>query len=374
MRFEPILYESNVPFSPASPESVGMSPPPLRRAVETAHAWVDEGRIVGAVMLVIRRNRIVLHETVGWSDRERQIPMKIDTIFMMRSMTKPLLGTAILMLKEEGRLTLQDRVSAYLPAFDNERARDITIYQLLTHSSGITGSIVESIGTTQYASLREAVDEVGRKGPEHPPGTRYEYSDPGSSTLGAVAAEISGMPAENFITTRILEPLGMGDSFLDFKLQPGDPRTRRVAASYRRENGESGPWTKSWDNTEPEEVPFFRASGGLFASAIDYAKFLSCMLHGGRFGDRRLLSEETIRLATGPSPVSKEYGLQWEVFGDNVFGHGGFQGTLAWVDRAHDLIGLYLTQSQQTGNATRPEFKKLVESAIVGVVTLSPSA
>ncbi|UVK35744.1 beta-lactamase family protein (plasmid) [Mesorhizobium sp. AR10] len=364
MRFETILYEPSEPFSPASPESVGMSPPSLRHAVETARVWVDEGRIVGAVMLVIRRNRIVLHETVGWSDRERQIPMKTDTIFMMRSMTKPLLGTAILMLKEEGRLKLQDRVSKYLPAFDNERSRAITIYQLLTHSSGITGSIVEDNGS-RHASLREAVDEVGQKGPEHPPGTRYEYSDPGSSTLGAIAAEVSGMPAEDFIRTRILEPIGMGDSFLDFKLQPNDPRAGRVAASYRRENGESGPWTKSWDNTHPEEVPFFRASGGLFASAIDYAKFLSCMLHRGRFGDRRLLLGETVRLATSPSPVSKEYGFQWEVFGENVFGHGGFQGTLSWVDKAHDLIVLYLTQSESTGNATRPEFKKLVESAIV---------
>ncbi|MER8543308.1 beta-lactamase family protein [Mesorhizobium sp. M1334] len=365
MRFETILYEPNEPFSPASPESVGMSLPLLRHAVETVHAWVDEDRIVGAAMLVICRNQIVLHETVGWSDRERQIPMKTDTIFMMRSMTKPLLGTAILMLKEEGRLTLEDRVSKYLPAFDNERSRDITIYQLLTHTSGITGSIVEDIGTTRYASLREAVDEVGRKGPEHPPGTRYEYSDPGSSTLGAVVAEISGMPVEDFITTRVLKPLGMGDSFLDFKLQPGDPRAGRVAASYRRENGESGPWTKSWDNTQPEEVPFFRASGGLFASAIDYAKFLSSMLHSGRFGDRRLLSEDSVELATSPGVVSKEYGLQWQTFGDCVFGHGGFQGTLSWVDKANDVIGLYLTQSERTGNATLPEFKKLVESTIV---------
>ncbi|MFB9984678.1 serine hydrolase domain-containing protein [Mesorhizobium kowhaii] len=359
------MYNCYEPFSPASPESVGMSPPFLRHAIETARVWVDEGRIVGAVMLVIRRNKIVLHEAVGWSDGERLLPMKNDTIFMMRSMTKPLLGTAILMLKEEGRLTLEDRVSENLPAFDNERSRDITIYQLLTHTSGITGSIVEDIETTRYSSLREAVDDVGRKGPEHPPGTRYEYSDPGSSTLGAIAAEVSGIPAEEFIRTRILEPLQMGDSFLDFKLQPGDPRAGRVAASYCRENGESGRWTKSWDNTQPDEVPFFRASGGLFASAMDYAKFLSCILHGGRFGDRLLLSEETIRLATSPDLVSKEYGLHWKVYGDNVFGHGGDQGTLSWVDKAHDLIGLYLTQSQRPGNTTRPEFKKLVDNAIV---------
>ncbi|MBB5538756.1 serine hydrolase domain-containing protein [Rhizobium giardinii] len=365
MNYETVRYELSEPFSPASPESVDMLPQSLRLAVETARVWVDEGRIVGAVMLVIRRNRIVLHEAVGWSDRERQIPMKTDTIFMMRSMTKPLLGTAILMLKEDGRLTLQDRVCEYLPAFDNERSRDITIYQLLTHTSGITGSIVGNIGAARYASLRQAVDEVGRKGPEHPPGTRYEYSDPGSSTLGAVVAEISEMPVEDFISNRILEPLRMGDSFLDFKLQPGDPRAERVAASYCRENGESGPWTKTWDNTQPEEVPFFRGSGGLFASGIDYAKFLSCMLDGGRFGDCRLLSEEAVELATGPSAMSNEYGLHWQAFGDGVFGHGGHQGTLSWVDKENDLIGLYLTQSESTGNATRPEFKKLVESAIV---------
>ncbi|MBB4277653.1 serine hydrolase domain-containing protein [Rhizobium mongolense] len=364
MSYEPIQYELSEPFSPASPESVDISPQSLRHAVETVRVWVDEGRIVGAVMLVIRRNRIVLHEAVGWSDRERQIPMKTHTIFMMRSMTKPLLGTAILMLKEEGRLTLQDKVCKYLPAFDNERSRDITIYQLLTHTSGITGSIVENSGS-RYASLREAVDEVGRRGPEHPPGTRYEYSDPGSSAVGAVVAEISGIPVEDFVRTRILEPLGMGDSFLDFKLQPNDPRAGRVAASYCRENGESGPWTKTWDNTRPEEVPFFRASGGLFAPGIDYAKFLSCMLDGGRFGDFRLLSEETVELATSPSVMSKEYGLHWQTFGNDVFGHGGFQGTLSWADKSNDLIGLYLSQSETTGNATRPEFKKLVESAIV---------
>ncbi|WP_189406930.1 serine hydrolase domain-containing protein [Mesorhizobium sp. M1A.F.Ca.ET.072.01.1.1] len=364
MSFESTLCETSVSFSSASPESAGISPSSLRRAVETARVWGDQGHIVGAVMLVLRHDQVVLHEAVGWSDRERQLPMKTDTIFMMRSMTKPLVGTAILMLQEEGRLKLRDRVSTYLPAFNNERSREITIYQLLTHTSGITGSIVENHGP-RYASLREAVDKVGLKGPEHPPGTRYEYSDPGSSTLGAVVAEVSGMPAEDFIRTRILEPIGMGDSFLDFKLRPGDPRAGRVAASYRRENGESGSWIKSWDNTQPEEVPFFRASGGLFAPAIDYAKFLSCMLHGGRLANRRLLSEETVRLATNPSSLCKEYGLQWEIFGDKVFGHGGFQGTLSWVDKAHDLIGLYLTQSEQTGNATRPEFKRLVERAIV---------
>jgi len=372
------------PFSPASPESVGMSPARLKHAFETAQAWVNDGRINGAVMLVIRRDRIVLNETVGWSDRERQIPMKPDTIFSLASMTKPFVGTAVLMLKEEGRLTFQDRASKYLPAFDNERSRDITIYHLLAMSAGFDAEAIFNVEPgKRYASLREAVDALGRKGPDVTPGKEHQYSGKATSTLAAIVAQISGMPAEDFIRTRILEPLGMADSFLDFRLKPGDPRAARVAAHYYRtangkiaelsqysaanlgDTGKTGPWTKIWDNTQPEPSPFFRAHGGLFTSAIDYAKFLSCMLHGGRFGNRRLLSEESVRLATSPTPESKEYGLHWTIFGDKVFGHGGAQGTLAWADKAHDLIGVYMTQSHYTGNTTRHEFRKLVDTAIV---------
>lgn len=371
---------STDPFTPASPESVGMSSGLLRKAVDSVQTWVRDERIVGAVMLVIRRNRIVLHEAVGWNDRERKIPMATDAICQMRSMTKPLVGSAILMLKEAGRLDLQDKVSKYLPAFDNPRSGGITIFQLLTHTSGITGAIYEPLGGTTFTSLREAVDDIGRKGPEHEPGTRYSYSDPGTSTLGAIIAQVSGMPAETFIQQRLLDPLEMTDSFC--VLRPGDPRASRVASAYQ---GGAKKWTKYWDISEPEVVPFFRASGGLHASAIDYAKFMSMMLRNGLVGSQRLLQEETVRLATRPhadyvateadrAKASTQYGLHWQVYTDKyravepplragIFGHSGSDGTYAWTDPSQDLIGVYLTQSR--GSNTSREFMRMVHAAIV---------
>ena len=371
---------STNPFSVGAPETVGMSSAALRQAVDAVKTWVETERIVGAVMLVVRRDRIVLHEAVGWSDRERGVAMSPNAICQMRSMTKPLVGSAILTLKEEGRLRLEDRVSTYLPAFDNERSRGITIFQLLTHTSGITGEIYQALGGTSYQSLREAVDAVGRKGPEYPPGTRYHYSDPGTSTLGALLAEVSGMPAETFIQRRLLDPLGMTDSFC--VLRPGDPRAARVAPAYA---GGPGKWTKYWDTSKPEVVPFFRASGGLHASAIDYAKFMAMMLKGGRLGDHRLLSEETVRLATRPhadyvstpaeaAKSASQYGLHWSVYTDKyrpidpplsagIFGHAGSDGTYAWADPSRDLIGVYLTQSR--GSNTSREFMRMVQAAVV---------
>jgi CubicO group peptidase (beta-lactamase class C family) len=357
------------PFPSASPGSMGMSLEGLRHAVETAQRYVEDRRIVGATMLVIRRGRIVLHDSVGWSDRERNIPMNIDSIFDQQSLTKPLVSTAILMLKEEGRLSLEDMASKYLPAFDNERSGAITIQQLLTHTAGFP----YQFPWNQFASLREVVDDAGQRGPDTAPGTRFEYSSGGSGVLTAIVAEVSGMTGEDFIRARILEPLGMGDSFLEFdRLQSDDPRIARVTARY---DGATGSWKKGWDSTQPSTTRYFTGGWGLYASAIDYAKFLSMALHDGRFCDRRFLSEESLRIATSPSSLEKYYGLCWEVPADTIFGHAGIYGTYAWVDREHDLVGLYLTQSTTPGNDTlgrtdanllwNPEFKKLVEKAIL---------
>ena len=125
--------ENSSPFSRSSPEDVGMSSERLRHVVKRVQEWVNNDEIVGAVMLVIRHDKVVLHEAVGWNDREKNIPMEVGNIVQMRSMTKPLTGTAVLMLMEEGRLLLDDKVSQYLPSFDSPRSKDITIFQLLTH-------------------------------------------------------------------------------------------------------------------------------------------------------------------------------------------------------------------------------------------------
>lgn len=367
------------PFATAAPEAVGMSSSALSAAMDSIRGWVDQERILGAVLLVIRDDRVVFHEAAGWADRETRVPMRTDHIVQLRSMTKPLIGTAVLMLVEEGRLRLDDPVSQYLPSFDNERSREITIYQLLTHTSGLKGEIYRDVGGTPFRSLREAVDFVGEKGPEFEPGTDYFYSDTGSSTLGALIAEVSGVPAEEFIQRRILDPLGMGESIP--QLSMSDARRARIASAYRRENGE---WVRYWENSRPQIVPFFRASGGLYASALDYARFMRMMLHGGMGPDGRLLRQESVALATRPhsayvygadrlAQLSQFYGFHWSVFTDahaplteptspGTFGHGGSDGTYAWADPDQRLIVVYLTQSR--GNDTRPELMPLIYNAI----------
>lgn len=362
-----------------APEDVGMSSRGVAAVVDEVQAMVDRDEIVGAVMLVIRRGRVVLHEAVGMADREWDEEMRVDHIVRMRSMTKPLVGSAVLMLAEEGRLSLDDPIHVHLPEFDNDRpgSRDITVYHLLTHTSGLSGSIYTTGEGTDYGTLREAVRSVAERGPEWDPGSDYAYSDPGSSTLGALIEELSGMPSEDFIRARILEPLGMGDSFLTL-VDTEDARRERVASTYRRsdENG----WERYWDRTGEQVLPFFRASGGLYSTAMDYARFMRAMAEGGSLGSTRILGPESVERAIQPhsgrhmdSEEAEEraslYGFHWTVFTEaaapetpGTFGHGGSDGTYAWYDPAEDLLGVWITQSR--GNGQAPTFRGLVYEAI----------
>jgi CubicO group peptidase (beta-lactamase class C family) len=220
---------------------------------------------------------------------------------------------------------------------------------------------------------------VGVKGPTSKPGTQYSYSDPGTSTLGAVIAQVSGMSAEDFIQRRILNPLGMKDSYL---LVPDAPQARsRFAATYRRENER---WFRYWDNTQPMIVPFFRASGGLWSTSLDYARFMTMMLQRGRFDSKRLLDSATVALALQPhsayvfTPEQQRerqqfYALHWIVYTDRyravaapfspgIFEHSGSDGTEALADPARGLVLIYLTQSR--GHDTRRDLVRLVYAAL----------
>lgn len=356
------------PFPYVAPESLGLSSARLGALVDTMAQWVDEGDVVGAELLLIKDRTIVLHEAVGWKDRERRIPYERNTIARIRSMTKPFVGTCIQMLAEEGKLRLTDRVSRHLPSWDNERSRDITIRQLLYHRGGFTQPGYPA-PVASYGSLLESVDAVGRAGPEHPPGSRYEYSDAGSGTLAAVVETLSEMPAERFIETRILEPLGMEDSFTMLTLD--DPRRPRISSTYRRTEREA-PFEKYWENTEPQVMRFFRGSGGIYSTPVDYAKFLALWMDYGRTDSLQLLGRETVMTALQGMPTggSSEYAMQWQIFGPPAeatgglpeFGHGGSDGTFAYTDPGRDLMFLYFTQSR--GGTTRGRLMDLALAAM----------
>ncbi|UCC72940.1 MAG: beta-lactamase family protein [Gemmatimonadota bacterium] len=329
---------------------------------------MEDRAIVGGEFMLVKDRRIVFHTALGRSDKERGIPLERNSIYRIRSMTKPFTGTAILLLMEEGKLALDDRVSLYLPSWDNDRSREITIRQLLTHTSGLSESGYP--GTPwEYPSLRALVDAIGEMGPEHPPGSRFQYSNLGSASLGAVAAEVSGMSLEQFFETRIFEPLGLEDTYTHFT--PEASWAPRMNSTYWWNGTE---WEKYWDNTMEQLYPFLRGAGGLYSTVFDYTRFLMVWMDLGLYSGGRLLSEETALDALWARPADEfgYYGYQWQIWntpeyadGHAVFGHGGYNGTVAAAVQDRDSLILYFTQSTET------DTRRLVVEGVIDILARS---
>jgi CubicO group peptidase (beta-lactamase class C family) len=326
--------------------------------------------VVGAEILILKDRRIALHQAMGWSDRERLVPLERNSIYRIASMTKPFAGAAALLLWEEGLLDLEDRVAEHLPSFENERSGRITIRQALTHRSGfVQGG--EPPGYREQPTLREAVDLIGEAGPYFPPGDRFVYSNLNSETLGALVEALTGQPVEAFLEERILAPLGLDDTHTRFSADA--PWAGRVASSYRRWG--AGSWEKYWSPESEEDRGWFSPAGDLYGTAFDYARFLALWMDRGRFEGGELLTPGTVTAALadperagpttdaaradpaseGSGPRARYYAMQWEVYAPPsgpgelpVFGHRGASGTLGVAFPEQDVIVVFLTQSQET--------------------------
>jgi len=311
--------------------------------------WVDTESVLGADLLIIKDGRTLLHNVYGWNDVDENIPLEKNRLFRIHSMTKPFTGTAVLMLAEEGRLDVEDRVSKYLPAFQNDKCREITIRQLLEHTSGFRQPAYPRGSIDLYDSLEEAVADLAQHGPHFPPGEEYHYSDGDSASLGLIVTRVSGMPVERFIEERIFLPLGMTDSFCTLGEEPD---RARVCDTYLWREGK---YQKLWDNHDEPETPFFRASGGIVTSVEDYAKFLSIWLNRGEKDGVRLISEPVASAALATNDIHPAYGWHWEIYHSDtgpdslpVFGHGGSSGTLAVALPRENAMVFYFTQSRGT--------------------------
>lgn len=260
-------------FPAATPESQGLSSQSLEKLLDEVRGFAKDDDIVGGELLVIKNRRTVLHEAVGLSDTEKKKPLRPDAIYCIRSMTKPLIGAAVQILITEGRLSLDDTAARYLPSFDNEKSRGITVRHLLTHTSGL--AISSRASPNELASLREAADLSGKNGPMFPPGSNYQYSDEGADTLGAIVSAITGQAAEAFITERILDPLGMNDTF-PLVSAAGD-KLNRFTPAYRKL---LGTWIPFWSPGWKPLFAYFQPSQSMYSSARDYAHFLAMYLDG----------------------------------------------------------------------------------------------
>jgi CubicO group peptidase (beta-lactamase class C family) len=365
-----------------------MDPASLQRIPKRMQELVDTGVLAGAVTLVQRHGTVASLEAVGWADIEAKKPMKADTIFQVMSMTKPFVGTSIMMLADEGKLSVSDTVEKHLPEFRGQMvvskrnddgsllikkpSRPITIFDLLTHTSGMSylpPAGIKELNTTMDRTLADAVLLYSQMPLEFEPGSKWQYSNLGIAILGRIIEVRSGMAFEKFLETRIFQPLGMKDSHI---FLPAEKHSR-LAAIYKK--GPDGKLVKAGDETLGGYALAFRKGAkysapewGLYTTAQDLAAFYQMLLSGGK----KLISRSAIDVMTrkqtgdlraGHMP-NTAFGLTWEVIDDprgelaylstGTFGHGGAFGTHGWVDRKKDLVGVFLIQ--MTGIDTGPKF------------------
>jgi CubicO group peptidase (beta-lactamase class C family) len=381
----------------AKPEDVGLSSEKLAELGKFIQTSVEEDRIPGAVVLVARDGKIAYLESFGLRDELTDSPMKTDDIFRIYSMTKPVITVAVLMLMEEGKISLDDPISKYIPVLKDLKVgvegpggefklvpskREITILDLLKHTSGMTyGIFFASKVKAMYKEKRihfqnftteEFVQKMGKLPLASEPGTRWEY---GRSTdvLGRLIEVVSGKSLDQFLENRIFKPLKMVDT--GFYVKP--EKFNRLAQPKDK---------RFLDVSVPPK--FLSGGGGLVSTAGDYARFLQMLINGGELDGVRLLNKKAVALMTKdhigplgnrtdpqyfPGPFAG-FGLGVAVFNKpagpiepGTFFWVGLGGTLFGVNPNKNLIRVLMFQSMDWSTKRymwRP-FAGYVEGAVI---------
>jgi CubicO group peptidase (beta-lactamase class C family) len=390
----------------AAPEAVGMSADRLARLDSAIHAYVDKGRTPGVVTLIARHGKIVHVDAYGPAEIGGRKTSK-DDIFRMYSMTKPITSVALLMLYEEGKFQLTDPLAKYYPAFKDVKVlagmdasgqmrleapkRPMTIEDVFRHTAGFSYGFGDSPVDALYQKedfFTKDLTNLMAKLPTFPllyqPGERWVYSV-SHDVQAALVEHLSGMKFDEFVRTRIFEPLGMKDSM--FRI-PADKKARVPALYTAGQDGKiakaTGGIADGYGNT---------VFGGLSisTSAGDYAKFAQMLLNKGELDGVRLLSPKTVEhMATNHLPEAAMnagglgigaasgtgYGLGVSVLLDPVrrgnlgsageFGWSGAASTHVLIDPKEDLVAIYCTQLLGGDFGLRAEFATLVYQSIVG--------
>jgi CubicO group peptidase (beta-lactamase class C family) len=400
-------------LSEATPESVGVSAERLARIDQMCADAVKKGDLPGIVALIARNGKIVQWKAYGMADNQAGRALKRDDIFRIASQTKAITATAVMMLWEEGRFQLDDPISKYIPEFKNPQVlksfsaadttyttepakSEITIRQLLTHTSGIgygaidpdeqfkmiyrKAGIIDAF-TTKKVTIAENIKKLAKLPLHFNPGEKYNYSE-GLDVLGYFIEVISGMPFDQFLKTHIFDPLGMNDTRF---YQPEEKAGRLVSVQQKvNEKWEKYPVT-FYDTDYPIKgaKSFFSGGGGLSSTAKDYATFLQMYLNGGELNGIRLLSRTTVEVIMsnqigniwGDNP-EKVYGLAFSVLTRNgedkggqgsegTFDWGGYFNTQYFADPKEKVIGILMKQTQGPVNdETGWKFRQMVGQTI----------
>ena len=368
----------------------------IRKAMQ---GYVDRHIVAGAVTVVGSSKGVAHLEAVGSLSLEDAKPMPKDALFRIASMTKPITAIAIMILQDEGKLSVEDPVEKYLPEFKGQMiiagkdketvtlkkpTRPITLRDLLTHTSGLPGGFPPGISDLYFTrgySLAEATMAVSQRPLEFEPGTKWAYCNAGIDTLGRIVEVLSGQSYESFLAKRVFEPLGMKDT----TFYPSDDQLRRNAQLYGVKDGKLvnvgyqllGP-TKNARHPVP--------AGGLYSTGADMARFYQAMLRGGELDGRRIVSTDAVKAATttqtgdiktgfvdgmsfgfGFAVVKEPKGVT-EMLSAGSFGHGGAFATQSWGDPKKDAYFILMIQRAGLPNGDASDLRRDLQKLAVAAI------
>jgi CubicO group peptidase (beta-lactamase class C family) len=393
-------------------QSVGLSAERLDRVTKTMQRYEAEGRIAGAVTLVMRRGKLAQFEATGFADLERKKPMTKDTIFRIASMSKAVTSVATMMLVEEGLLGLDTPVSRYFPAFKKTTValrapagavadspvtvvpakREINVRDLLTHTAGISYGRGPAAATWKAAGIQDwyladrdetiasVVEKIAMLPFDAQPGEAYVYGY-NTDILGAIVEKVSGKPLDVFFRERIFEPLKMVDTYF---FLPPEKRDRLATVYAAKEDGsivrapEPGMGQGAYVDG-PRKC--FGGGAGLVSTAADYARLLQMMANRGKLDGVRLLAPKTVELMTGNHTadlymegrtgfglgfdVQREIGRDGRYGTEGSYGWGSAYFSRYFIDPREDLIAIFLAQLvPSAGLDLQNKFRTLVYAAV----------
>jgi CubicO group peptidase (beta-lactamase class C family) len=379
------------------PRKAGFDPEKLAALRPRFQEFVDQQHLSGAVVLVARRGAVGSLEAVGFRDLEVKAPMRPDTIFRIASMTKPVTAAGILMLENEGKLSVDDPVEKHLPEFKGQMMvqskaggavtlvkppRPITLKDLLTHTSGLAGLPpgLSDLYKRRHRTLAEAVMAFSQRPLDFEPGTKWSYCNTGIDTLGRVIEVVSGKRYEDFLEERFFGPLGMKDTFFNPTLE----RLERTAGLYKREKEKLLSTDNFLGDLVDPKYPI--PAGGLYSTAPDLFRFYQMLLDKGTRGDRRYLTEAAVEKMTsvqtgdlktgfvdgmsfglGVGVVREPRGIT-EMLSPGSYGHGGAFGTQGWIDPKKGMIFVLMIQRVGLPNGDASEMRKALQSIAAAAV------
>jgi len=398
--------------SEVTSSSVNMSAERLNRIDTLILESIGNGWINGAVVYISREEKIAYYRAFGIDDVEKQKPMEKDAIFRIASQTKAITSVAVMILFEEGKFLLDDPVSLYIPEFANPVVidqynekdtsytvkpanREITIRDLLTHTSGIDYADIGSPAMTSIYKkagipagfvsdpivLGEKIRKLATLPLVHQPGERFTYGL-NTDVLGYLVEVVSGLSFDRFLKERIFEPLEMKDTY--FYL-PEDKYDRLVAVHSEGPENRLVQWNDNTFRGISANYPltngtYFSGGAGLSSTVRDYAAFLQMLLNGGELNGKRVLAERTVDLMTSNQIGNlnlgrNKFGLGFEIttesgqaqlgVSEGSFAWGGFFGTTYWADPGENLVCLLFCQQWPLSHGEiGDKFRVLVYSAL----------